>query len=595
MVHACTDLLVTPGASQDGAAMIAYNADAPQLFGYLYHYPASSNNTNTAVRKIYDWDSGVYLGEIPEVEQTYNVVGNGNEYGLVIGETTFGGVPLLAWNQTGAILDYGSLIYITLQRAQTAREAMAVMATLLDTHGYYSGGESFSIADSITGEVWMMEVISRGNDYGKKGAVWVAVRIPDGTVAAHANHARITQFPRDDPDNCWYADDVVDVAVFYGLYPADADPLDFSFSDVYDPLSFLSVRQGEARVWSMFSQIADADGTFARKYQPYALGEDLSERMPLYVVPYRKLNLPDVTHLLSNHYEGTVLDSSVDVGAGLFASPYRPRPLEWEYDGAHYHNERSVATPKTGWNFIAQLRPWMPPPLAVVLWFACDDSSTAPRTPVYTSSTRVSSAYYGRGPQDGVVSPIMTFDWTKAFWVQNQVSNWVYFRYADAYPVLQEKLKALQKDLMNEVAVADERALQAYYGNDEDGPAQAVKFVTLFTVNAGNTVHRVWQDFYGQLFVRFRDFYTILPEPDNPACGCQANEPGLSEATKKRIVQETGEHYKVIDNAVLETATTFSSSEESPKSLFGESGRPTWQQDRAASIVNPAVSSTKSF
>ena len=588
VVHACTDILVTPGASKDGAAMIAYNADAPQLFGYLYHYPSTPQGGSkaplNATRKIYDWDSGVYLGEIPEVvESTYNVVGNGNERGLVIGETTFGGVPLLAWNQTGAVMDYGSLIYVTLQRAQTAREAIAVMSTLMDTHGYYSGGESFSIADSITGEVWMMEVISRGSDYARKGAVWVAVRIPDGAVGSHANHARITQFPRDDPENCIFAEDVVDVAVFYGLYPAEADPMDFSFSDVYDPLSFLSVRQGEARVWSIFSQIADTDGSFAKQYQAYALGEDLSVRMPLYVMPYRKLSLPDVTHLMSNHYEGTVLDSSVDVGAGLFESPYRPRPLEWEYEGVRYHNERSVATPKTGWNFIAQLRPWMPPPLAVVIWFACDDSSTAPRTPVYTSSTRLSPAYYGRGPQDGVVSPIMTFDSTKAFWVQNQVSNFVYFRYADAYPVLQEKLDALQNDLMAKVAIVDQRALQAYH---DHGPDKAVDFVTLFTVNAGNMVHRVWQEFYGQLFVQFRDFYTILPSPENPACGCQADEPGLSNAMKKRIVEETGEHYRVIEENI---GTGGNAGKDSPKSLLGERGRPTSLQEIASATRNAAV------
>lgn len=486
--HACTDILVTPSASEDGSAMIAYNADAPtvrahvihfsvgswvkfyepahicifQLFGYLYHYPKATHTTTK--RKIYDWDSGVYLGEIPEAVSTYNVVGNGNEHGLVIGETTFGGVPLLAWNQTGAVMDYGSLIYVTLQRAKTAREAIAVMTDLMDAHGYYSGGESFSIADSTTGEVWMMEVISRGNDYrNKKGAVWVAVRIPDGAVAAHANHARITQFPRDNPENCLFAEDVVDVAVFYGLYPADADPLDFSFSDVYDPLTFLSVRQGEARVWSIFSQIADSNGKFAQEYQAYALGEDLKKRMPLYVVPYKKLSFSDVTHLMSNHYEGSIMDSSIDVGAGLFEAPYRPRPLQWEHEGVKYHNERSVSAAKTGWNFVAQVRHWMPAPLAVVIWFGCDDSSMAPRTPVYASSTRLSPAYFGKGPQDGVVSPIMTFDPTKAFWVQNQVSNFVYFRYADAYPVLQDKLDVLQKDLMAKVAIVDERALKAYH------------------------------------------------------------------------------------------------------------------------------------
>ena len=349
-VMACTDILVTPGASEDGAAMISYNADAPQLFGYLYHYPASTTNASDSggkskMRKIYDWDSGVFLGEIPEAEETYNVVGNGNEHGLVIGETTFGGVPLLAWNQTGAIMDYGSLIYVTLQRAKTVKEAIHVMVDLMDTYGYYSGGESFSLADR-SGEVWMMEVISRGNEYGKKGAVWVAIRIPDGAVCAHANQARIRTFPRDDPDNCLYAHDVVDVAVFYGFYPETADPADFSFSDVYDPVDFLNARQGEARVWSVFSQVADNTGAFQAQYQSYALGEDTTGRMPLYIVPYKKLSLNDIMQLMANHYEGTVMDSSIDVGAGLFEAPYRPRPLEWEYEGVKYHNERSIATAK---------------------------------------------------------------------------------------------------------------------------------------------------------------------------------------------------------------------------------------------------------
>jgi dipeptidase len=234
-IQGCTDILVTPGASADGTAMIAYNADSPLLFGSLYHYPPTSGLGGTD-RPVYDWDSGVYQGVISEVNRTFNVVGNSNEFGLVIGESTFGGVPMLAWNQSGAILDYGSLIYITLQRARTARQAIHVMSNLLDTYGYSSGGESFSIADHFTGDVWYMEVISRGNTYGKKGAVWVAQRLPDGAVSAHANHARITQFPRNDPKNCLYADDVVDVAIHYGLYPADADPLEFSFSDAYDPL-----------------------------------------------------------------------------------------------------------------------------------------------------------------------------------------------------------------------------------------------------------------------------------------------------------------------------------------------------------------------
>jgi dipeptidase len=549
---ACTNLLITPGASTDGSAMIAYNADSPTLMGVLYHYPPSENAESP--RKIYDWDSGRYLGEVDLNEffkhsaVTYNVVGNANEHGLVIAETTFGGIPLLAWNQTGALIDYGSLIYLTLQRAKTCRQAISVMTGLLDTFGYASGGESFSIADA-SGEVWMMEIISRGNDYGKLGAVWVAVKIPDGSVAAHANHARITTFDRNDSNNYMYAEDVVDVAIFYGIYPADANPLSFSFSDVYDPRNFLNVRQGEARVWSLFSPIADEDGAFQTKHIAYAMGNDLSQRMPLYITPYRKLSLLDAMSLMSSHYEGTVLDASVDVGSGLFASPYRPRPLVWTHDNHTYHNERSIATAKTGWNFIATIRPWMPPPLATILWFACDDSSTAPRVPIYASTRRVPSPYAGKGSQDGVVSPLLQFDLNKAFWVQNMVSNFVYSRWSDAYPMLQQRIHQLTKRFMDKVAYTDKET-QRIYANK--GSVAAVEYMTTASVKFGNVMHKEWMQFYGELFVRFRDFYTITAMDDEPVCNCVAKEPGMSDIVKERIVKETGEHYRVVENVVLE-------------------------------------------
>jgi dipeptidase len=544
-VKSCTDILVTPGASVDGSAIIAYNADSPTLMGMLYHYPASQGNDDKMLnRSIYDWDSGRYMGEIDEANCTYNVVGNTNEYGLIIGETTFGGVSVLAWNQTDAIMDYGSLIYVTLQRSKTVHDAIETMVDLMDTYGYASGGESFSLADQ-TGEVWMMEVISRGNDYKTKGAVWVAQRIPDGMVAAHANQARITTFPRDDPENFLYAPDVVDVAVHYNLYPADADPVDFSFSDVYDPLTFIEARQGEARVWSIFSHIVDADGIFEQEYLQYALGQDLSRRMPLYVKPYQKLSVSHVIELMSSHYEDTPLDSSIDVGGGLFESPYRPRPLEWTYMNQKYHNERNIATAKTGWNFIGQVRPWMPPALSSIVWFACDDSSTSPRVPVYGSAHRLSPAYYGVGPQDGVVQPLLQFDLTKAFWVQNMVSNFAYSRWNDIYPIVQQKLLSIHDGFMDNIAIVDQRAIEAY---DTDSPQAAVDFVTLYTVNAGNTLHKIWMEFYGELFVKFRDYYTIVPKESDPLCGCEAIEPGLSELMKKRIVEETGEHYRVLND-----------------------------------------------
>ena len=282
------------------------------------------------MREIYEWDTGKYLGEIKEVNSTYNVVGNSNEHGLVIGESTFGGVPELAGikqqEALGAVLDYGSLIYVTLQRAKTALEAIHTIDDLLNTYGYASSGESFSISDR-TGVVWMMELIGRGDTYGKLGAVWVAQKIPDGYVAAHANQARIRTFPRDDPDNCLYAEDVVDVAVHYGLYPATADPLEFSFSDVYDPVQFVTARMSEARVWSMFSEIADQDGSFQKQYEDYALGKNTQNRMPLYIKPYSKLSVLDVMQLFNSHYEGTALDPRHDSGAGIFGSPYRSRPL----------------------------------------------------------------------------------------------------------------------------------------------------------------------------------------------------------------------------------------------------------------------------
>lgn len=549
--------------------MIAYNADSPALFGYITRYPAVQKHEPGTMRAVYDWDSGVYLGDIPEAEETYNVVGNTNEYGLIIGETTFGGVEELAWTQTDGKIDYGSLIWITLQRAKTCREAIRIMDELMNTHGYYSGGESFSLAD-YTGEVWIMEVIGKGKDFN--GAVWVAQRVPDGSVASHANQARITTFARNDPDNCLYAHDVVDIAVHYGLWNATQDPLSFSFSDVYAPLNFLSARQGmsllcsrrcstikipqdesiphtlsftgEARVWSIYSQLLGDD--FAADYLDYARGTALKQRMPLYITPPHKLTVKDVSHLLTSHYEDTPLDSAVDVGAGIFNSPYRPRPLAWKYNGTIYHNERSVATPKTGWSFVAQVRPWMPRKLACLTWHSCDDSSTSPRVPVYAASTAVAPPYAGKGAQDGVMEPVLKFDLTKQFWVENMVSNLAYFRWRDIYPVLRRKIDQIHDDFARQVSLVDQRAKDLM---ETKGVDAAVRYLTLVSVNAGNKLHSTWMDFYGELFVTYRDYYTILPKPENPGCGCDPIEPGLSPETQRRIIEETKDHYKVQDDS----------------------------------------------
>mmetsp|Transcript_487 Transcript_487/g.833 ORF Transcript_487/g.833 Transcript_487/m.833 type:complete len:641 (+) Transcript_487:103-2025(+) len=571
--QACTNILITPGASKTGDPMIAYNADSGNLMGMLYHYPASSKTTQNAtstaaaMRQIWNWDTGVYLGEIPEALETYNVVGNTNEYGLVIAETTFGGVDV---NKNGrdttsadagdgatdsaaaatAKIDYGSLIYITLQRSKTARGAIQMMAELMDTYGYASEGESFSIADYL-GEVWIMEVMGKGGAGvgGQYGSVWVAMKIPNGYISAHSNQARIRTFPRNDEENCMYSPDVVDFAKDIGIYKsAKDDPKDlkFSFSDVYDPVNFMGARASDARTWAIFSLFSD-DPLFQSTYEAYAMGKDPSNRMPLWIKPKDKLSLEDVRAAMANHYEGTAMAFDYDVGAGIYNSPYRPRPLTWKYQDVSYHNERAVATQQTGWNFVAQIRLNMPRSVASVLWFAVDDSSTSPRFPVYGCSTAVSDAYYGKGTQDGVPAPLLKFDLSKAFWVQNMVSNLVYTRWSDSYPIVREKIDMIQKSFEDELYFLDEQIL-AHYDHGGKNVEEILRLATSFSVQAGDRLHKEWMMFYGELFARFRDFYTVEKDPSDPVCNCKVKEHEISDDWKERIVKETGDKYQCNDD-----------------------------------------------
>lgn len=563
-VQACTNVLITPAASADGNPIIAYNADSGQLQGMLYHYPPSNTtngtnpdtnpdpDTNPGMRKVYNWDTGVYLGEIPEAPITYNVVGNTNEHGLVIAETTFGGVDILSnpkYQQPNGKLDYGSLIYIALQRSKNAKEAISTMTSLMDEYGYVSEGESFSIADK-EGNVWVMEVIGRGQN--KVGAVWVAVRIPNGMIAAHSNQARIQRFPRDDPDNCLYSHDVISLAKELGLYKKskgeeddedDPDDLLFSFSDVYNPITFMGARASDARTWSIFSILAK-DKTFEKRYEDYALGKNLTNRMPLYIEPKEDISFENVMTVMSNHYENTALSSNNDVGGGTYKAPYRARPLTWKYDEKMYHNERTVATQQTGWNFIAQIRMDKPAPISSILWFAVDDSSTSPRFPVYGCSRSVSEAYSGKGTQDGVPSPLLSFDIQKAFWVQNMVSNFAYSRWEDAYPYLQKKLAAVHEQFKEEVKVIDEALMAVYDPNDLDW---VIDHATAFSVKAGDWMHKEWMEFYGEMFARYRDFFTVEKNDQDPICNCKVKESGFSNEWKEKIVHETGEHYECLD------------------------------------------------
>mmetsp|Transcript_27942 Transcript_27942/g.56017 ORF Transcript_27942/g.56017 Transcript_27942/m.56017 type:complete len:656 (+) Transcript_27942:138-2105(+) len=593
VVESCTNLLVTPGATDTGTdAYIAYNADSGNLMGNLYHYPVPSLDDQPDTEDVYEWDTGRRLGSVNSSFPTppvYNVVGNANSAGLVIGETTFGGHPSLLFGQNDSRMDYGSLIYWALRRASTCREAIAVMTATMDEFGYVSEGESFSLADSSTGEVWLMEVMPRGT-HGR-GATWVAVRIPDGYISAHANHARITTFPReDDPASCryapwsdqpiaadhcvytkgirWlYADDVVDLARKAKLWNGTAEEeADFSFSDVYDPSVFSNVRFGDARVYAMFSRIVDGedagpDGGFAKQHEKYALALDLdadTKRMPLYIVPRRTISAADVRSLMRDRYEKTALNFNGDVGAGPGRAPFRPRPLTWADDEGTgtYFNERAVGTQQTGWNFVAQVRIGVPAAMAAVLWFGADDSSTSPRAPVYASATRLSPAYYGKGSQQGVPSAVLDFDLTKAFWVQNMVSNLAYNgRWNVMYPMIVDEGEALYYQLKTELdkkdkelmsVLSDTAETKGIRGGVVDSKIEeAVKLMSDFSVDSGNKVHSHWMAFYGRLFAQFRDGYSIVPSEGEKSCGCQTNEIGFSGEWKKRIVEETGARYRV--------------------------------------------------
>ena len=372
---ACTNLIVGKNASADGSTIVSYSADSYGLFGELYHYPAATYPKGTML-KVYEWDTGKYLGEIEQARQTYNVVGNMNEYQVTIGETTFGGRPELA-DSTG-IIDYGSLIYIGLQRSRTAREAIKIMTDLVQQYGYYSEGESFTIADP--NEIWIMEMIGKGP--GIRGAVWVAVRVPDDCISAHANQSRIHQFDMNDKENCMYSPDVVSFAREKGYF--NGVNKDFSFSLAYAPLDFGARRFCEARVWSYFNKFTDN----GKDYLPYIEGKT-NTPMPLFVKPKHKLSVQDVKDMMRDHYEGTPLDISNDFGAGPYKTPYRLSPLNFKVDGQEYFNERPISTQQSGFVFVAQMRAHKPDPIGGVLWFGVDDANMAVFTPVYCCATKV--------------------------------------------------------------------------------------------------------------------------------------------------------------------------------------------------------------
>lgn len=527
LAYPCTNFLVGKNASTDGSTFISYAADSYNLFGELYHWPAKKYNAGEML-KVYEWDTGKYLGEIDQALQTYNVIGNMNEYQLAIGETTFGGRSELV-DSTG-IIDYGSLIYITLQRAKNAREAIKVMTDLVSKYGYYSGGESFSIADP--NEVWVMEMIGKG--VGNKGAVWVAVRIPDDCVSAHANQARIQQFPLNDPENCLYAPDVITFAREKGYYTGKDD--NFSFAQAYAPLDFGAMRFCEARVWSFFNSVNKDMG----KYVTYAQGKT-TEPMPLYIKPDNKLSAQDVQRMMRDHYEGTELDWRFDVGAGPFNSPYRWSPLTYEVDSVEYCNERPIATQQTAFSFVAQMRSWLPKEVGGILWFGIDDAAQTVYYPFYSGHNVV--------PEEMAVGngDLLNFSWTSAFWIHNWVSNLVYTRYSD----MSEDMKKVQSDLETLFAVQQPQIEEKALAIQKQSGDEAVKLLTEYTNNLVGEGLGQWKKLGEYLMVKYIDG-VIKPEVNGEfkrnEYGQPASpiRPGYSNEYYQKIIDQTGDKYKVI-------------------------------------------------
>lgn len=551
---ACTNYLITKGASVDGSTMISYAADSHVLYGELYHWPAATWPEGTMM-DVYEWDTGKYLGKIKQAPVTYNVVGNINEFQVAIGETTYGGRKELG-NQPGAIIDYGSLIYITLQRAKTAREAIKIFHELTSKYGYYSSGESFSIADPD--EVWILELIGKGE--GHKGAVWVARLIPDGYVSGHANQARITTFPladnktsvtsenfdlfmNDENIGTIYSEDVISFAREKGWFTGKDK--NFSFSDVYAPVDFGGARFCEIRVWTMFNDVTDG----MDQYWEYVKGDIehgkklpsgdenvdkfATNRMPLWVKPDEKVSVQDMFEFMRDHLEGTELDMRKDIGAGPFRKPYRWRPLYWEVDGETYCNERATATQQTGFSFIAQMRDWLPDPIGGILWFGVDDAACSVYVPMYCGITRAPHSYErGNGA-------MMRWSDDAAFWVFNQVTNFTYTRWNIIYPEVREKIHAYEDEFVALTPVIDDRAKTLY----EENPRLAVNYLTDYSTNTGDRVTKEWKDFYRYLFMKYMDgnVKEAVPGQQNP----KLEQPGYGEDWYRLIIEKTGDQFKV--------------------------------------------------
>lgn len=525
---ACTNFLVGKKASKDGSVFISYSADSYGMSGYLAHFPAAVHQEG-AMRDVYDWDTGVFLGRIPEARVTYNVMGNINEHQVAIAETTFGGRPELV--DTTGIIDYGSLMYIALQRSRTAREAIDVMTSLVQEHGYYSSGESFSIADP--NEVWILELIGKGAK--EKGAVWVAVRIPDDCISAHANQARIRKFDMKDKENVRYSKDVVKFARKMGYY--NGSDADFDFAAAYCPADFGGLRYCDARAWSFFNLFADADMS---KYVAWASGDATAEPMPLYFKPKAPLSLQDVQRGMRDHYENTPFDITNDLGAGPYKMPYRISPLSCEVDGKEYFNERPISTFQTAFTFVAQLRSFMPNAVGGVMWFGTDDANMVVYTPVYCCATAVPDCYAKQ-----YADPV-EFSWKSSFWVFNWVSNMIYPKYS----MVIDDMRNVQGELENGIYELSREVELKALDAAKASPEYAVAMLTDFTCNTAETVLAEWKKFGEKVIVKYNDFVVKKEENgkikrSNTGLVDEIVRPGYPKEFWKKIAEETGDRYLV--------------------------------------------------
>ena len=520
---ACTNFIVTRGASTDGSNMVTYAADSHQLYGSLYSYVPGKY---TEWMDVTEWDTGRAIGKIRQAQTTYRTLGNSNEHSLFITETTFGGRPELEDPNGG--IDYGSLIYITLQRAKTAREAIDIIVELANTYGYCSSGESFSLIDIE--EAWIMELIGKGPE--DKGIVWVARRIPDGYVSAHANQARITTFPWDDPENCLYAKDVADVARKFGWFEGKNE--DFSFAEAYAPADFSALRGCEARVWSFFRTVAEG----MDKYEDYAMGHNPENRMPLWVKPTEKVSPKLLMDCMRDHYEGTKMDMTQDIGAGGEGCPYRWRPMFFEVDGVEYCNERATATQQTGFWLVGQARPNK----VGILWFGTDDAATSPLTPIYVNSTEVP---WCLSEENG---SMLKYSDSSMFWITNRVAQFAYLRYNTVGKHVRSEVDKWENAMIEYVKDIDMAIANVAYK-----PKKAAKIATEFSVKSAEILFNYWVELDKYLMVKYidgnvkgEDANGFIDNGNGKDIPGKIEQPGYSERWKRAVAKDNGEVLKVV-------------------------------------------------